>query len=193
MVDRIPLTPKSPLPQTDETLTSNSVLARDGSHSVSSEAPGQARSSAQLSEVLPAEKPRRAFAAEKPVRPPRRQRRKVRPSFSGCLDLSRTHAARCPPVDPETARTLDTILSSLSRLSRATPAAQLADSTRSLSQQVERTYAGLRQTSGGDAAQQAELVRSLDEVRHALGALPDKLASSAKRESLLPILSIRST
>ncbi|GAA5852585.1 hypothetical protein JCM9279_005519 [Rhodotorula babjevae] len=100
-----------------------------------------------------------AVSAIKPVRPPRRQRRKV---------------------DSETAQTLDTILSSLSRLSRMSPAAELANSTRNLAKQVERTYIGLKVTSGKDSAQQDDLLKSLDEVQRALDALPDKLVSQAK-------------
>ncbi|GAA5900426.1 hypothetical protein JCM8208_005358 [Rhodotorula glutinis] len=108
------------------------------------------RSPTQLNEAVP---------AAMPVRPPRRCRRKA---------------------DPETARTLDTIMSSLSRLSRTSPAADLAHSTRALAEQVERTYVGLKNASGEEAAQQDELVMSLGEVQRALGALPDKLVSQAK-------------
>ncbi|GAA5920797.1 hypothetical protein JCM3775_003955 [Rhodotorula graminis] len=108
------------------------------------------RSPTLLNEALP---------AVKPVRPPRRHRRKVH---------------------PETARTLDTILSSLSRLSRTAPAAELADSTRILANEVERSYLGLKKASGGEAAQQNELIKSLDEVQRVLDTLPNKLVSQAK-------------
>ncbi|BGP50972.1 hypothetical protein JCM10450v2_006898 [Rhodotorula kratochvilovae] len=89
-------------------------------------------------------------------------------------------------VDPETARTLDTILSSLSRLSRTSPAAELAASTRTLAEQVERTYAGLRHLGGEQAVQHGELHRALDDVQRELGTLPDRLVSSAKLAAARP-------
>ncbi|BGP42786.1 hypothetical protein JCM10449v2_006798 [Rhodotorula kratochvilovae] len=89
-------------------------------------------------------------------------------------------------VDPETARTLDTILSSLSRLSRTSPAAELSASTRTLAEQVERTYAGLLHLGGEEAAQRDELHRALDDVQRELGTLPDRLVSSAKLAAARP-------
>ena len=67
------------------------------------------------------------------------------------------------------------------------PAADLADSTRTLAKQVEETYLGLKKVSGEEAAQQDELFETLDEVQRMLGALPHKLVSQAKRASSLSL------
>ncbi|GAA6058400.1 hypothetical protein JCM3770_002476 [Rhodotorula araucariae] len=107
----------------------------------------------------------------------------ARPSQPPSASARKKHRRR---VDPDTARTLDTVLASLSRLSCSTPAADLVASTGALAAQVERTCAGLEHFIGEEVWQQDELHRVLDEVQRELRKLPDRLVSSAKLAAARP-------
>ncbi|GJN93024.1 hypothetical protein Rhopal_006069-T1 [Rhodotorula paludigena] len=133
--------------------------------------------------------------ADLPFSPP------LEPLHSPSLDPSLNEAVprkgvssppRSPPkkhrrrVDPETARTLDVILSGLRRLSRSSDAASLAASTRALAEQIEATHAALEEIARGEAGRSDELRRSLEEVGRELGTLPERLVSTAKLVAARP-------
>ncbi|GAA5867414.1 hypothetical protein JCM1840_002130 [Sporobolomyces johnsonii] len=80
----------------------------------------------------------------------------------------------------ETSLTLDHILAGLQHMSRSTAAAEVAESSRKLAQQVDRSFERMKKVAEEDTLRQNALLKSLEDLKKELTTLPERLVSTAR-------------
>ncbi|GAA5898563.1 hypothetical protein JCM5296_006496 [Sporobolomyces johnsonii] len=80
----------------------------------------------------------------------------------------------------ETSLTLDHIVAGLQHMSRSTAAAEVAESSRKLAQQVDRSFERMKKVAEEDTLRQNALLKSLEDLKKELTTLPERLVSTAR-------------
>uniref|UniRef100_A0A0K3CQ68 BY PROTMAP: gi/472584086/gb/EMS21692.1/ tetratricopeptide repeat containing protein [Rhodosporidium toruloides NP11] gi/647394591/emb/CDR35822.1/ RHTO0S01e07844g1_1 [Rhodosporidium toruloides] n=1 Tax=Rhodotorula toruloides TaxID=5286 RepID=A0A0K3CQ68_RHOTO len=96
------------------------------------------------------------------------------------------HHKRRRKVDPATARTLDAIAAGLRDMARSGGAAQLAESSRLLADEVDLAYQRLRDQAETESQLEDALLHSIEALDRELHALPDKLIATARLAAARP-------
>ncbi|GAA5958410.1 hypothetical protein JCM21900_002185 [Sporobolomyces salmonicolor] len=90
------------------------------------------------------------------------------------------HTSRSIDIYHETSLTLDHILAGLQHMSRSTAAAELAESSRRLAQQVDRSFERMKKAAEEDTLRRNALLKSLEDLSRELTTLPERLVSTAR-------------
>ncbi|GAA5929323.1 hypothetical protein JCM1841_000805 [Sporobolomyces salmonicolor] len=101
-------------------------------------------------------------------------------ALDGLRAAPNEHTSRSIDIYNETSLTLDHILAGLQHMSRSTAAAELAESSRRLAQQVDRSFERMRKAAEDDTLRQNALLKSLEDLSKELTTLPERLVSTAR-------------